>query len=251
MTAFLAAAESNHFLPPAFFYLLGAVVSVPLAKRLGLGSVLGYLIAGACLGPAVLNLVGDAKNVMHFAEFGVVMMLFLVGLEVKPGLLWKLRGPIFGLGGCQVLVTGLVLAMLGIWMGWPWQQAVAAGFILSMSSTAIVLQSLGEKGQMHTAGGQASFAVLLFQDLAVIPLLALLPLLAAPGGEAVVDTHGFAGLPMAMQILLRLGAVLAVVVAGRYLLRPAFRIIAHSGIRELFTASALLLVIATALLMEA
>ncbi|MES2705667.1 MAG: monovalent cation:proton antiporter-2 (CPA2) family protein [Verrucomicrobiota bacterium] len=251
MPVMLAAAEVDHFLRPAFFYLLAAVISVPLAKRLGLGSVLGYLIAGACLGPAVLNLVGDAKNVMHFAEFGVVMMLFLVGLEVKPGVLWKLRGPIFGLGGCQVLVTGMVLALLGVWMGWPWQQSVAAGFILSMSSTAIVLQTMGEKGQMHTAGGQASFAVLLFQDLAVIPLLALLPLLAAPGAGAEVTREGFGAFPVYAQVLLRLGAVLSVVVAGRYLLRPAFRIIAHSGIRELFTASALLLVIGTALLMEA
>lgn len=251
MTPILAAAEVDHFLQPAFFYLLAAVISVPLAKRLGLGSVLGYLIAGACLGPALLDVVGDAKNVMHFAEFGVVMMLFLVGLEVKPGLLWKLRGPIFGLGGCQVIVTGGALALLGIWMGWPWRESVAAGYILSMSSTAIVLQTMGEKGQLHSTGGQAAFAVLLFQDLAVIPLLALLPLLAAPGAGNDVAHEGFGAMPVGMQILLRLAAVLAVVVAGRYLLRPAFRIIAHSGLRELFTASALLLVIGTALLMQA
>lgn len=247
----LAAVHLDDFLAMAFVYLLAAVVSVPLAKRLGLGSVLGYLAAGACIGPFVLGLIGDSPNVMHFAEFGVVMMLFLVGLEVKPGLLWKLRGPIFGLGGCQVLVTGGALALVGLWMGWPWEQAVAAGYILAMSSTAIVLQSLTEKGQMQTSGGQAAFAVLLFQDLAVIPLLALLPLLAAPGAVASVSNHGIGAFPLPVQILLRLGAVLAVVVAGRYLLRPAFRIIAHSGLRELFTASALLLVIGTALLMEA
>ncbi len=246
----MAALHLEGFLAQAFVYLLAAVVSVPLAKRLGLGSVLGYLLAGACLGPAVLGMVGgEGKDVMHFAEFGVVMMLFLVGLELKPSLLWRLRGPIFGLGGAQVMVTGLVFTGIGLGMGWPWQQAMAAGFILTMSSTAIVLQSLAEKGQLKTQGGQATFAVLLFQDLAVIPLLALLPLLAV--GAPVESVAGFAAYPLWVQALLRLGAVAAVVVAGRYLLRPVFRFIAHSGLRELFTASALLLVIATALLMQA
>lgn len=246
----IAAVHLDGFLAQAFIYLLAAVVSVPLAKRLGLGSVLGYLLAGAFLGPSVLGLVGEeGGDVMHFAEFGVVMMLFLVGLELKPSLLWELRGPIFGLGGSQVLVTGLVLSVVGLLMGWPWQQAVAAGYILTMSSTAIVLQSLGEKGLLKTEGGQATFAVLLFQDLAVIPLLALLPLLGT--GEPVEAATGFASYPIWAQGLLRLGAVASVVVAGRFLLRPVFRYIAHSGLRELFTAVALLLVIGTALLMQA
>jgi monovalent cation:proton antiporter-2 (CPA2) family protein len=245
----IAAALLDGFLWQGFIYLLAAVVSVPVAKRLGLGSVLGYLLAGACLGP-VLGLVGsEGKEVMHFAEFGVVMMLFLVGLELKPSLLWRLRGPIFGLGGLQVLVTGLVFTGIGMAMGWPWPQAAAAGFILTMSSTAIVLQSLAEKGQLNTHGGQSAFSVLLFQDLAVIPLLALLPLLGT--GAPAESATGFGSYPLWLQGLLRLGAVAAVVVAGRYLLRPVFRIIAHSGLRELFTACALLLVIATALLMQA
>ena len=246
----IAALHLEGFLAQAFVYLLAAVAGVPLAKRLGLGSAPGYLLAGAALGSALLGLAGgEGKDVMHFAGFGVIMMLFLVGLELKPGLLWRLRGPIFGLGGAQVMVTGLVFTMVGLWMHWPWQQAVAAGFILSMSSTAIVVQSLAEKGQLQTHGGQATIAVLLFQDLAVIPLLALLPLLAV--GARVENADGFAGYPIWLQALLRLGAVALVIVAGRYLLRPVFRFIAHSGLRELFTASALLLVIGTALLMQA
>jgi monovalent cation:proton antiporter-2 (CPA2) family protein len=200
----------------------------------------------------VLGLIGtEGKDVMHFAEFGVVMMLFLVGLELKPSLLWKLRGPIFGLGGLQVLATGLVFSGIGMAMDWPWPQAVAAGFILTMSSTAIVLQSLAEKGQLKTQGGQATFSVLLFQDLAVIPMLALLPLLGPGASETAASATGFASYPLWAQALMRLGAVGFVVFAGRHLLRPVFRYIAHSGLRELFTASALLLVIATALLMQA
>nr|MDQ3315323.1 cation:proton antiporter [Verrucomicrobiota bacterium] len=153
----------------AFIYLLAAVISVPLAKRLGLGSVLGYLLAGIAIGPFCLRLVGGAGGVMHFAEFGVVMMLFVIGLELRPGLLWQMRGPILGLGGAQVLGTTATIAALALWLQASWQIAITLGLIVSMSSTAIVLQSLNEKSQMRTAGGQASFAVLLFQDIAVIP----------------------------------------------------------------------------------
>ena len=158
-----------------FVYLLAAVISVPLAKRLGLGSVLGYLLAGIVIGPFGLRLVGSAHgDVMHIAEFGVVMMLFVIGLELRPAVLWKLRGPIVGLGGAQMLGTAGAVAVLATWLGLRWQMAVAVGFIVAMSSTAIVLQLLSEKDQMRTAGGKSAFAVLLFQDIAVLPILSLI-----------------------------------------------------------------------------
>jgi Kef-type K+ transport system membrane component KefB len=184
--------HSDGFFFQAFVYLSAAVVSVPIAKRLGLGSVLGYLIAGAVIGPYALKLVGKDQDVMHFAEFGVVMMLFLVGLELQPALLWRLRGPIVGLGGLQVVGTTAVVGALGLILGLSWQVALAAGLILSLSSTAIVLQTLNEKGLMKTPGGQNSFSVLLFQDIAVIPMLAVLPLLATSAVEAAAnhDAHG-------------------------------------------------------------
>ncbi len=239
----------------AFVYLSAAVVSVPIAKRLGLGSVLGYLLAGAAIGPFGLRLVGEeGQDVMHFAEFGVVMMLFLVGLELEPTLLWRLRSAILGLGGLQVVLTAAAFALLGLALGLPAREALAVGLVLSMSSTAIVLQSLAEKGLLKTAAGQSSFAVLLFQDLAVIPILAVFPLLA-PGGAA-QDAAGaehastwVGGLPPWGQTLAVLAVVAAVVLAARYLLRPVFRAIAATRLRELFTAAALLLVIGIALLM--
>src|SRR3954468_19095487 len=170
----------------AFIYLLAAVISVPLAKRLGLGSVLGYLLAGIVIGPFGLRLVGsEGGDVMHVAEFGVVMMLFVIGLELRPAILWQMRGPILGLGGAQVLGTAAAVSGVALLLHVPWQIATAIGFILAMSSTAIVLQLLNEKNLMKTAGGKASFAVLLFQDIAVLPILALLPLLATitPTGD--------------------------------------------------------------------
>lgn len=249
---------SGDFLFQAFVYLTAAVIAVPIAARLGLGSVLGYLLAGVVIGPFGLGLLGEGgEDIMHFAEFGVVMMLFLVGLELEPSLLWRLRGPILGLGGLQVVVTTGVVAAVAMALGLPWQQALAVGMILSLSSTAIVLQSLGERGQLKTAGGQASFAVLLFQDIAVIPMLALFPLLA--GAAAGADAHGaeghaattlVAGLPPWAQTLAVLAAVAAIVLGGRYLLRPIFRAIAATRLRELFVATALLLVIGIALLMN-
>jgi predicted Kef-type K+ transport protein len=171
--------HAEGFFAQAFVYLLAAVVAVPLARRLGLGSVLGYLIAGVAIGPFGLGLVGqEGQDVMHFAEFGVVMMLFLVGLEVEPTLLWRLRAPILGLGGLQVAVTALAVGGIALACGLTWQAGLAVGLTLAMSSTAIVLQTLNEKGLMRTAAGQSSFAVLLFQDLAVIPILAVFPILA-------------------------------------------------------------------------
>lgn len=259
--------SNEGFFFQAFIYLLAAVISVPIAKRLGLGSVLGYLLAGVAIGPFGLRLVGEeGQDVLHFAEFGVVMMLFLVGLELQPTRLWRMRGPILGLGGLQVVVTAGLLAAAMMLMGHPWRVAVAVGLVLALSSTAIVLQTLAEKGLMKTEAGQSTFAVLLFQDMAVIPMLALLPLLAAPDGgahgAAAQAGHGDGGhgggahgnawidsVPGWAEPLVVLGAVLGVVLFGRFLTRPIFRFIARSRLREIFTAAALLMVIGIALLM--
>lgn len=230
-------------------YLLAAVLCVPVAKRLGLGAVLGYLIAGVLLGPTTLGLIGGDAHVMHFAEFGVVMMLFLVGLELRPALLWSLRRPIFGLGGLQVLGTTAAITLVALALGQSWQLGVAVGLTCAMSSTAIVLQSLGEKGLLKSSGGQASFSILLFQDVAVIPILAVFPLLGA-GAAQEGAAHGDApARPGWLQALLIFGAVSAVIVAGRFLVRPALRVVAETKLREVFTASALLLVVAIAWLM--
>ncbi|MEM1441960.1 MAG: cation:proton antiporter, partial [Verrucomicrobiota bacterium] len=171
-------------------YLAAAVISVPVAKKLGLSSVLGYLIAGILIGPFVMGVVGtEGEEVMHFAEFGVVLMLFLIGLELEPSLLWRLRGPILGLGGLQVAVTTILVMAIAMFFGLSWQMSLAIGMSLALSSTAIVLQSLQEKGLTKTSGGQSAFAVLLFQDIAVIPMLAVLPLLATISPEK-KDDHG-------------------------------------------------------------
>lgn len=236
----------------AFIYLLAAVVAVPVAKRLGLGSVLGYLLAGVLIGPHALGLVGEhAGHVMHFAEFGVVMMLFLVGLELQPARLWAMRTQLLGLGGLQVAGTALVVAGLGAAFGFGLRVPLAVGLILAMSSTAIVLQSLQERGQLKTPAGEAAFAVLLFQDIAVIPILALLPLLAgdAAANPAVTAT-GIAALPGWQKTALVFLAVGGIVAAGRYLINPLFRAIARTGLRELFTAAALLLVVGISLVMQ-
>ncbi|MBL8909956.1 MAG: cation:proton antiporter [Archangium sp.] len=249
---------SDSILFQALIYLVAAVTCVPLARRLGLGSVLGYLIAGVIIGPNVLKLVGgEGASVMHFAEFGVVMMLFLVGLELRPSLLWELRKPIFGLGGLQVLGTAAVVTGGGVLFGIDWRIALAVGFVFAMSSTAIVLQSLGEKGLLKTSGGQASFSVLLFQDLSVIPILAVFPLLAVGGvtGPVVQAGHeaGQAageGRPGWLQGLFVFGAVGIIVLAGRFVVRPAFRFLAETRLREVFTAFALFLVVGIAWLMQ-
>jgi len=239
----------------AFVYLTAAVISVPIAKRLGLGSVLGYLLAGVAIGPFALGLIGaEGQDVMHFAEFGVVMMLFLIGLELQPSLLWRMRGPILGLGGLQVTVTAAAIAGIATAVGLGWRPALAIGMILALSSTAIVLQTLAEKGLMGTDGGRSAFSVLLFQDIAVIPMLALLPLLATARGDHGADAGGHGstwveGLPAWGQTLAVLAAVAVIVVGGRFLTRPAFRFIARTRLREVFTAAALMLVIGIALLM--
>jgi monovalent cation:proton antiporter-2 (CPA2) family protein len=235
----------------AFIYLLAAIVAVPLAKRLGLGSVIGYLLAGAVIGPYALRFIDSGGDVMHFAEFGVVMMLFVIGLELRPALLWQMRRPILGLGGLQVLGTAVVIGFVALWIGLPWKSSLAVGLILAMSSTAIVLQSLGERGLMKTPGGEASFAVLLFQDIAIIPILALMPLLALAPGAATASHSGMIGsLRGWQQALLVVAAVIAIVFAGRFLLRPFFRFIARTRLREMFTATALFIVVGIALLMQ-
>ncbi|NOK61342.1 MAG: potassium transporter [Chloroflexi bacterium AL-W] len=246
--------SSEEFLFQAFVYLMAAVIAVPLASRLGFGSVLGYLIAGIVIGPFGLGLIGEeGEDVMHFAEFGVVMMLFVVGLELEPERLWRLRGPILGLGGLQVIVTTLVAAGIGMAFSFPWQTAMAIGMILSLSSTAIVLQSLNEKALLKTEGGQSAFSILLFQDIAVIPMLAFFPLLAIGGVGGGEDAHTtttwVSGLAPWAQTLAVLGAVAGVILAGRFVVRPILRIVATTRLRELFTAAALLLVIGIALLM--
>lgn len=238
----------------ALVYLTAGVVSVPIAKRLGLGSVLGYLIAGVIVGPFVLDLVGEAHDVMRFAEFGVVILLFLIGLEVRPALLWRMRTAIFGLGGGQLVGTAAVLAAAGVAAGLEARTALAAGLVLAMSSTAIVLANLEEKGLRQGPVGEAAFGVLLFQDLAVIPLFALLPMLAtAPGDGGTGAAHAATlldGLPGWARALAIFAAVGAVVAGGRYLTTPIFRFIAAARLREIFTAFALLLVVAVAALMQ-
>ena len=241
-------------LQDVFIFLAAGVIAVPIASRLGLGSVLGYLIAGALIGPYALGFVKEAEAVMHFAEFGVVIMLFLIGMELKPSLLWQLRIPILGLGGLQVVVTSLVITGVAWLMGEEGREALAIGMILALSSTAIVLQIFAEKQLLATEGGKAAFAVLLFQDIAVIPILAFFPFLAvtlvnmpqAAGHESSAIAH----LPAWQQTLIVIAVVVGIILSSRFLTRPVFRFIADSRLREIFTATALLLVIGIALLMN-
>lgn len=242
------------FLLHAFVYLVAAVATVPLAKRFGLGAVLGYLVAGALIGPHCLGFIGrQGSSVASVAEFGVVMMLFLVGLELQPRLLWKMRAQLIGLGGLQVFGTAAVIAAVGAAAGFDLRVSFAAGLILAMSSTAIVLQSLQERGLFKTPAGQSAFAVLLFQDVSVIPIFAIMPLLALHGstsaGNGGGEAHdGFLShLPVWLQAIVVLGAVTGVVALGRYTVNPIFRAIAQTKLRELFTAAALLLVVSVAL----
>ncbi|ACU58052.1 monovalent cation:proton antiporter-2 (CPA2) family protein [Chitinophaga pinensis] len=234
-------------------YLAAAVIFIPIARKLGLGSVLGYLLAGIVIGPSLLGFIGhEGQDIMHFAEFGVVMMLFLIGIELEPALLWNMRAPILGLGGLQVLITTAIVTGLALLLGQPLNASLALGMTLSLSSTAIVLQSLKEKGQLSSAAGQSAFSVLLFQDIAVIPMLAIFPLLAgADTGNTAAHEQTFRdNLPAWAQTLMVLGAVTVIVVAGRYLVRPLLRVVARARVRELFTAFALLLVVSISVLMS-
>jgi monovalent cation:proton antiporter-2 (CPA2) family protein len=244
----------NSFFVQALIYLGSAVLLVPISKKLGLGSVLGYLIAGMLIGPSAFALIGDdGADIMHFAEFGVVMMLFLIGLEVEPQLLWRWRTSIMGLGGLQVLITTLLIGFIAhIIVGLSFNQSLAIGLIFSMSSTAIVLQTMTENNWMQTSAGRNAFSVLLFQDIAVIPILAILPLLS-PDGGGVVATHTDTwtqDLPQWAKTLVVLGAVAAIIAGGKYLTRPVFQMVARTNLRELFSATALLLVVSITVLMS-
>jgi glutathione-regulated potassium-efflux system ancillary protein KefC len=237
----------------AVVYLAAAIIAVPVAKRLGLGSVLGYLLAGILIGPFLFGLVGDQTDVMHFAEFGVVMMLFLVGLELQPSRLWKLRHSILGLGGLQVtLTTFCIFAICYVGLSLQWQTSMAIGLMLALSSTAIVLQSLSEKGWTKQEAGQNAFSVLLFQDIAVIPILALLPLLAFSDTMTAVSDHGnlIAHYPVYLQVTISIAVIAAIIFAGKYVSAPLFRYIAETRLREVFTLFALFLVIAIAVIMQ-
>ena len=245
----------------AFIYLAAAVIMVPLAKRLGLGSVLGYLIAGVMIGP-VLGLVGsETSTIQHFAEFGVVMMLFLVGMELEPKVLWDMRNRLVGLGGLQVGLTTAAITGLALAFSQPFGISFTIGLIFALSSTAIVLQTFSEKSLNKTDGARNAFSVLLFQDIAVIPMLAFIPMLAIP--ELVEQSKALAGtveqhenyslvahLPGWAYGLVVIAAIAFVVVGGHFLSRPLFRYIAASGLREMFTTTALLLVIGIAALMS-
>ncbi|WP_170764427.1 monovalent cation:proton antiporter-2 (CPA2) family protein [Ruegeria lacuscaerulensis] len=257
----------DDFLYQASIYLAAAVIAVPLSARLGLGSVLGYLAAGIIIGP-VFGLVGaETESLQHVAEFGVVMMLFLIGLELEPRALWDMRDRLLGLGGLQVGLSTIAIACVAMYANHPWSVALAVGLTLSLSSTAIVLQTLSEKGLMQTNGGRSTFSVLLTQDIAVIPILALLPLLALPAmphiesdgsiDRGATDLHDAGhhslslveGLPGWAVTLVTIGAIAFVILAGVYLTRPLFRFIHATRLREMYTALALMIVVGISFLM--
>ena len=234
------------WLTSSLIYLAAAVFAVPLSRALGLGSIIGYLAAGIVIGPGGLGLVSNVEDILHFAEFGVVLMLFLVGLELEPRRLWALRRPIFGWGTAQVMACAAVLFGVAMAAGVPWRVALVAALGLALSSTAIALQVMGERNLLPTTSGQAGFSILLFQDVAAIPILALLPLLGgASEGNTAAGQAGTASLAIKT-----IAAVAGIVLGGRLLLRPALRWIARSRTPEIFTAASLLLVVAIAALMQ-
>lgn len=232
--------EGPDFLLAGVLFLFAAVVAVPIAARLGIGAVLGYLLAGIAIGPWGLGFISDVDEILHFSELGVVFLMFIIGLELNPAKLWQLRRSIFGIGAGQVVFSALILGGLLMLTQFSWQAAIIGGIGLAMSSTAMALQLMREKGMNRSESGQLGFSVLLFQDLAVIPAMALVPLLAGTGDE---QTDW---VTLGLKVL----AFLAMLVGGRYLLRPLFRFIAASGVREVFTAASLLLVLGSALFME-
>lgn len=244
----------TNFLLQAVIYLASAVICVPIAKKLGLSSILGYLFAGIIIGPFAFGFIGQqGQDIMHFAEFGVVMMLFLIGLELDPAKFWKMRRFIIGMGSMQVLGTTIVLfGLSSIIFDWHWEAALAISLAFALSSTAIVLQTLKEKGLSNTSMGRSSFAVLLFQDIAVIPILAFLPLLAVDSMQIVNTSHTsmMSNLPGWIQTLVVVGMLSSVYIGGRYLFVPLLKIIAKTRLQELFTASALLLVVGVSYLMQ-
>ena len=233
--------STSNFLIQMIIYLSSAILLVPFFKRLGLGSVLGYLIAGIIIGPFALKLIPEPEQVLHFAEFGVVLMLFLIGLELESQKVWALRKVLFGLGGIQVLGTMSLVAIVASLMNFSWPIAIVIGMGVAMSSTAIGLTALAEKKQLGTPGGQASFATLLFQDLSVIPLFMALAFIAPNSGQSSFDI---------MAIAKALAVIIAIILAGRTILRPIMRVIAQTEIREIFVAFSLLLVIGVSLAMQ-
>ncbi|WNC07959.1 monovalent cation:proton antiporter-2 (CPA2) family protein [Pseudomonas coleopterorum] len=236
--------EEGNMLQAAVVFLLAAVIAVPLAKRLQLGAVLGYLFAGVVIGPQMLGWVGDPQSVSHISELGVVLLLFIIGLELSPKRLWVMRKAVFGVGLAQVLLTAVVIGAVALLaFGQPFNSAVVLGLGLALSSTAFGLQSLAERKELNSPHGRLAFAILLFQDIAAIPLIAMVPLLAGGGGDAGEGST----LDHSLRVL---GSIAVVVIGGRYLLRPVFRIVARTGLQEVSTATALLVVIGTAWLME-
>ncbi len=228
-------------LSKAAIFFAAAVIVVPVFKRLGLSSVLGYLVAGAVIGPAGLSLISDVESILHVAEFGVVLLLFVIGLEVQPQRLWTMRSLVFGLGGAQVLLSAAFIGVATYAVGLSFTTSVVVGLGLALSSTAFALQTLAERNELSTRHGRAAFAILLFQDVAAIPILAIVPLL----GEGGMQTD----IPLWLAVLRVVGVVLAVIVGGHFLLRPVLRAMAGTKIPELFTAGALLIVTGMALAM--
>jgi len=244
---------SGGFLIQAIVFLTAAVICVPLAKRIGMSSVLGYLIAGILIGPHVIGFIGnEGEDIMHFAEFGVVMMLFLVGLELDPTRFWRMRRLVLGMGISQLLLTTCFVFFLFWVTGLSLNASLAIGLAFSMSSTAIVLQTMKEKNLLHTSGGQSAFSTLLFQDIALIPILAIIPMLATSTNQLPANSHQLlpTNTPAWLHTLVVLAAIALVILIGKYLAVPLLRLIAKTRLRELFTASALLLVVSIALLME-
>ncbi|MBH3421871.1 monovalent cation:proton antiporter-2 (CPA2) family protein [Pseudomonas gessardii] len=236
--------HEGNLLQAAVVFLLAAVLTVPLAKHLKLGAVLGYLFAGVIIGPSALGLIGNPQSVAQFSELGVVLLLFIIGLELSPKRLWVMRKAVFGVGLAQVLLTAIVMGAVALWaFGQSWNSAIVLGLGLALSSTAFGLQSLAERKELNSPHGRLAFAILLFQDIAAIPLIAMVPLLA--GGDH--TTTAAQDLNHGLQVL---GSIAVVIIGGRYLLRPVFRIVAKTGLREVSTATALLVVIGTAWLME-
>ena len=235
--------ETSSFLQYSLVLLLAAVIAVPLAKRARLGAVLGYLAAGALIGPSLLNLIGNADEIAQISELGVILMLFVIGLELSPQRLWLMRRQVFGWGTAQVVSSALALAAASLLLGIGWKTAIVVGLALALSSTAIGLQILSERKELHSGHGRLAFAILLLQDVAAIPILALVPLLAA--------RHATAGaLPDVLYVLREVLVIAAVIVGGRLLLRPLFRSAARTQIPEVFTASTLLVVLGTAWLLH-
>ncbi|GGC91034.1 monovalent cation:proton antiporter-2 (CPA2) family protein [Chelatococcus reniformis] len=235
----------SSFIQPVLVFCGAAAVAVPLFRRLGLGAIIGYLVAGVAIGPYALGLFATPETITGVAEIGVVLLLFIVGLELKLSHLWSMRRDIFGLGLAQLAITGILVAAVAVAVGVPAKGAAVAGAALSLSATAIALQILNERGELQTPYGQRSFAVLLFQDLSIVPILAAVPLMA---NVVSADAGGLAErLANAGKAI---GAIVALVLIGRYLLNPFFRVLASSGAREVLTAAALLVVLGAALLME-